>query len=100
MRGVWRLERSGRRHTPRGVLRRGGWVAGAAVRGWRGGGFACPASDREKVRVGQRWCFFVCVVAGGEGKTHILPGACCAGVVGLLGRRSGVGGRAFLPALL
>src|ERR1035438_9361472 len=43
MRGVWRLERSGRRHTPRGG---------------------------------------------------------CAGVVGLVGRRSGVGGTALVPALL
>jgi len=30
----------------------------------------------------------------------ILPGARCAGWVGLLGRRSGVGGTAFVPALL
>ena len=43
LRGVWRLERSGRRHTPRGGLRRGGWVAGAAVRGWRDRACACSA---------------------------------------------------------
>jgi hypothetical protein len=43
MRGVWRLERSGRRHTPRSGLRRGGWVAGAAVRGWRDRVYACSA---------------------------------------------------------
>jgi hypothetical protein len=31
MRGVWRLERSGRRHTPRGALRWGGWVVRESV---------------------------------------------------------------------
>jgi len=42
IRGVWRLERSGRRHTPRARCAGGGWVW-AAVRGWRDRACACSA---------------------------------------------------------
>jgi hypothetical protein len=48
LRGVWRLERSGRRHTPRGALRRGGW---AWVRASGVGGTALVPALLEAIAV-------------------------------------------------